>query len=231
MPFTGEPENFPAGTVNPPVPLMRSQTQFHTAVAVQRPRNLDKVVVAVLQEAEFAGDAFFYSFPMGGKKIEAPSISLARAVATDKALKFLAGYAITEERVIAVLNKPKHEWASEDIAALRGMASQLKDGQATAEHLFTATAAKEERPKAATPKEENKGKRGRGPKEEAPVTHFPPASLLPRAATPEDLEAIRQTCLEKEIDLELILQKWQVSRLEELDGASIQQVQEWLKGQ
>jgi predicted nucleotidyltransferase len=51
------------------------------------------------------------------------------------------------------------------------------------------------------------------------------------AATPEDLEAILQTCLEKEIDLELILQKWQVSSLEELDGARAQQVQEWLKGQ
>lgn len=52
---------------------MRSQTQFHTAVAVQRPRNLDKVVAAVLREAEFAGDAFYYSFPMGGKKIEGPT--------------------------------------------------------------------------------------------------------------------------------------------------------------
>jgi hypothetical protein len=31
--------------------------------------------------------------------------------------------------------------------------------------------------------------------------------------------------------LGLILQKWQVSRLEELDGASAQQVQEWLEGQ
>jgi hypothetical protein len=46
-----------------------------------------------------------------------------------------------------------------------------------------------------------------------------PTSLLPPAATPEDLEAILQTCLEKEIDLELILQKWQVSCLEELDGS------------
>jgi hypothetical protein len=44
-------------------------------------------------------------------------------------------------------------------------------------------------------------------------------------------EAIRLTCLEKEIELEVILDKWQVSRLEELDGASAQQVQEWLKGQ
>lgn len=334
-PFTGEPENYPVGTAIPPVPLMRSQTQFHTAVAVQRPRNLDKVVAAVLREAEFAGDAFYYSFPMGGKKIEGPSIGLAMAVArewsncavpveyyetatewvfnahfvdlergftvsrvfrkkkgkgvfkkleddraedmtfqaaqsrairnvvlagvprwltdqakerandavlkgiskeglavaTEKALKFLAGYGITEERVIAVLGKSKHEWASEDIASLRGMPSQLKDGQATAEQLFPATEAKEERPKAATPKEETKAKGGRAPKAEAPVTPSSPASLLPRAATPEDLEGIRLACLEKEIGLELILQKWQVSRLEELDGVSTQQVQEWLKGQ
>jgi hypothetical protein len=41
------------------------------------------------------------------------------------------------------------------------------------------------------------------------------SSLLARVATPEDLEAIRLTCIEKEIDLELILEKWQVSRLEE----------------
>ena len=153
------------------------------------------------------------------------------AAATDKALKFLAGYAISEERVLAVLGKPKHEWASEDIASLRGMASQLRDGQATAEQLFPATAAPEERPKAATPKEETKAKRGRVPKSEAPVTVTPPASLLPQAATPEDLEAIRLTCLEKEIELEVILEKWQVSNLEELDGPSAQRVREWLKGQ
>ncbi len=334
-PFTGEPETCPTGTPLPPVPLMRSQTQFHTAVAVQRPRNLDKVVAAVLREAEFAGDAFYYSFPMGGKKIEGPIIGLAMAVArewsncavpveyyetatewvfnahfvdlergftvsrvyrkkkgkgvfkkleddraedmtfqaaqsrairnvvlagvprwltdqakerakdavlkgiskeglavaTDKALKFLAGYGISEARVIAVLGKPKHEWASEDIASLRGMASQLKDGQATAEQLFPDTEATAERPKAATAKEETKGKRGRAPKTEAPLTPSVPASLLPRAATPEDLEAIRLSCLEKEIDLELILEKWQVKQLEELDGDSAQQVQEWLKGQ
>jgi hypothetical protein len=58
-----------------------------------------------------------------------------------------------------------------------------------------------------------------------------PASLLPRGAAPEDLELIRLTCLEKEIELKVILEKWQVSRLEELDGPSAQQVQEWLKGQ
>jgi hypothetical protein len=153
------------------------------------------------------------------------------AVATDKALKFLAGYGITEDRVLAVLGKPKHEWASEDIASLRGMASQLRDGQVSAEQLFPANAATEERPQAPTPKEETKGKRPRAPKAEAPVTPSAPASLLPRAATPEDLEAIRLTCLEKKIDLELIIQKWQISQLEELEGPSTQQGWEWIKGQ
>ena len=329
-PFTGEPGIYPAGTVNPPAPLMRSQTQFHTAVAVQRPRNLDKVVAAVLREAEFAGDAFYYSFPMGGKKVEGPSIGLAMAVArewsncavpveyyetptewvfnahfvdlergftvsrvfrkkkgkgvfkkleedraedmtfqaaqsrairnvvlagvprwltdqakerakdavlkgiskeglagaTEKALKFLAGYGITEDRVLAVLGKPKHEWASEDIASLRGMASQLKDGQATAEHLFPNLEAKVERPKA-----ETKGKRGQAAKAEVPVTSSPAASLLSQGAITEQLEAIRLACLDKGIDLELIFQQWQVSNLEELDGASAQQVQGWLESQ
>jgi hypothetical protein len=33
------------------------------------------------------------------------------------------------------------------------------------------------------------------------------------------------------IDLELILQQWQVSKLEDLDDHQVNQVQEWLKGQ
>ena len=329
-PFTGEPETYPAAPLIAPVPLMRSQTQFHTAVAVQRPRNLDKVVAAVLREAEFAGDAFYYSFPMGGKQIEGPSIGLAMAVArewsncavpveyyetptewvfnahfvdlergftvsrvfrkkkgkgvfkkleddraedmtfqaaqsrairnvvlagvprwltdqakerakdavlkgiskeglavaTEKALKFLAGYGISEARVIAVLGKPKQEWASEDIASLRGLASQLKDGQATAEQLFPPL-----RTGKSDPQGKPKGKRSRAAKGENPGTPSPSASLLPQAATSESLEAILEATLEKGIDLELILQQWQVSRLEDLDDRQVHQVQEWLKSQ
>jgi hypothetical protein len=309
---------------------MRSHTQFHTAMAVQRPRNLDKVVAAVLREAEFAGDAFYYSFPMGGKQIEGPSIGLAMAVArewsncavpveyyetatewvftahfvdlergftvsrvfrkkkgkgvfkkleedraedmtfqaaqsrairnvvlagvprwltdqakerakdavlkgiskeglavaTEKALKFLAGYGINEARVIAVLGKPRQEWASEDIASLRGLASQLKDGQATAAQLFPEVA-----PAPEPPPKDSKGKKGRPPKEEKPDTPAPPAIPLPPAATPGQLEEILQECIEKGIDLELILQQWQVSKLEDLDEHQVHQVQEWLEKQ
>jgi hypothetical protein len=329
-PFTGEMENHPGGTIFPQVPMMRSQTQFHTAVAVQRPRNLDKVVAAVLREAEFAGDAFYYSFPMGGKKIEGPSIGLAMAVArewsncavpveyhetpsewvfiahfvdlergftvsrvfrkkkgkgvfkkleddraedmtfqaaqsrairnvvlagiprwltdqakerakdavlkgiskeglavaTDKALKFLAGYGISEERVLAVLGKPKHEWASEDIASLRGMASQLRDGQTTAEQLFPPIESQEDKPK-----EESKTKRIRTAKPaESKSLPLSPSSA-PRAATPAQLQSIRLGCTEKGIDIDMVLQDHQVSQLEELDFDSADAVGKWLDSQ
>lgn len=88
MPFTGEPEVLPGGLV-PPTPLIRSQTQYHTAVSVQKPRVLDKIVKAVLREAEFAGDAFYWSWPVKNKKtgkvemLEGPSIGLAMAVARE----------------------------------------------------------------------------------------------------------------------------------------------------
>ena len=36
----------------------------------------------------------------------------------------------------------------------------------------------------------------------------------------KQLEAIRLGCLDKGVDLELILQQWQVNQPEELDGAS-----------
>ncbi len=40
-----------------------------------------------------------------------------------------------------------------------------------------------------------------------------------------------EATLEKGIDLALILQRWQVSRLEDLDDRQVHQVQEWLKSQ
>ena len=340
-PFTGEPETYPEATPLPQVPLMRSQTQFHTAVAVQRPRNLDKVVAAVLREAEFAGDAFYYSFPMGGKKIEGPSIGLAMAVArewgncavpveyyetltewvfnahfvdlergftvsrvfrkkkgrgvfkkleedraedmtfqaaqsrairnvvlagvprwltdqakerakdavlkgiskeglaaaTDKALKFLAGYGITEERVLALWGKPKTEWTSEDIATLRGMASQLRDGQATPEQLFPGgPTPAPPRPAAA------KAKKGRAPRTPEAAAGAPPPAQRPLdngaggpgspgPASPQQLEAIRLNCLAKEVQLDLILEQWGVRQLEDLDEAAAREVQEWLEQQ
>lgn len=147
------------------------------------------------------------------------------AAATDKALKFLAGYGISEERVSATLGKPKQEWTSEDIAHLRGMASQLKDGQAMASQLFPDAALASKPPSPQSPR-----KKGRLPKNDKSTVVSPPsASLLPAAATPAQIEGILQQCLDKGIDLELILKQWQVSRLEDLAEDQINQVEGWLK--
>lgn len=106
------------------------------------------------------------------------------------------------------------------------MVSQLKDGQASTEQLFPPVESKPE-----PSPEESKGERGRHAKTEVPMTSPPPASLLPRAATPPQLEAIRLGCLGKGIDLELIFQQWHVSSLEELDGDSALKVREWMERQ
>jgi hypothetical protein len=148
------------------------------------------------------------------------------AKATDKALKFLAGYGISEERVRAALGKPQQEWTSEDIAILRGMASQLKDGQATSGQLFP-----EAPPAPEPPPPDKKNKKGRPSHKKKPETPTGSASLLPPATTPAQLEGILQECLDKGIDLELILTQWQVSRLEDLTPDQIHQVEEWLEGQ
>lgn len=129
---------------------------------VQRPRNLDKIVAAVLREAEFAGDAFYFSFPMGGKKIEGPSIGLAMAVArewgncavpveyydTPTEWIFNAHFVDLERgfTVSRVFRKRKG----------KGAFKKLEDDRAAAEHLFSALEAKTNQPKPGT-----NGKRSR----------------------------------------------------------------------
>jgi hypothetical protein len=148
------------------------------------------------------------------------------AAATDKALKFLAGYGVSEARIIAALGKPKQAWTSEDIASLRGMASQLKDGQATAAHLFPPPEAPAEPPPAVP-----KGRKGRPAKDGGTESASPPASLLLRPASAEQLGAILLGCQEKGIELELIFQEWQLNHLEDLDYDRAREVQEWVKRQ
>lgn len=67
--------------------LQKIQTEFTTAIAVQRPRDIDKIQKAVLREAEFAGEDFFYSWTVKGKKgpqtIQGGSIGLAMSVARE----------------------------------------------------------------------------------------------------------------------------------------------------
>jgi hypothetical protein len=79
------------------------------------------------------------------------------ARATENALKFLAGYGIVTEQVEQVLDKKVDKWDAEDLATLRGMASQLKDGQATAVQLFPPVAKPEPSGKKPPEPEKEKG--------------------------------------------------------------------------
>ena len=67
--------------------LVKVETTYQTAVRVQQPRNIEKIRVSVLKEADIAGDDFFYSWIVktrkGPKTIEGPSIGLAMCLARE----------------------------------------------------------------------------------------------------------------------------------------------------
>lgn len=63
--------------------LQKVGTPFVTAIAVQKPRDLDKIVKAMDREAEYAGDAFWYSWTQKGEIIEGPTIGLANSLARE----------------------------------------------------------------------------------------------------------------------------------------------------
>ena len=240
------------GLVEIPLPLkegkniVQTKVPYQTAIAVQKPRNLDTIVKRIERECEYAGQSFYYSWEIQGKtgkaRVEGGSIGLAAALvrewgncatpvileenedswiltvtfidmetgsniqriykykkdrvipgryeasrsedmafqaaqsrairnvilmamprwlvdkaidlakqceikkidyegiaaAADKAVKFLAGYGITEQQIIEKTGKQKTEWVSEDIANLRGVAQALKDGQIRPEEVFPA---------------------------------------------------------------------------------------------
>lgn len=61
--------------------MQRVETGYTTAIAVQRPRVLNKVVHDLNAEAMLSGESFYYGWQAAGEKIEGPSIKLANAAA------------------------------------------------------------------------------------------------------------------------------------------------------
>lgn len=60
--------------------LQQVKTGYATAVAVQKPRSLSKMIAAVLAEAEMAGASFYYRWEAGGKEIVGGSIDMAASI-------------------------------------------------------------------------------------------------------------------------------------------------------
>jgi hypothetical protein len=61
--------------------LQQTRTQYATAVSVQKPRKLPDVQRRVLEEAQLAGEDFYYGWTAGGERIEGPSVDLALSAA------------------------------------------------------------------------------------------------------------------------------------------------------
>ncbi|MEM4626444.1 MAG: hypothetical protein QXF70_03410 [Candidatus Bilamarchaeaceae archaeon] len=61
--------------------MLRTQTQYSTAVQVVRPRNLQIVLNKCLEEAAIAGDEFYYSWSQGGSIVEGLTVGAALAIA------------------------------------------------------------------------------------------------------------------------------------------------------
>src|ERR1700685_1448077 len=61
--------------------MRRVQTTYATAIQVQKPRVLARVQKSILEEANLAGETFFYGWGAGKDKIEGPSQELAHALA------------------------------------------------------------------------------------------------------------------------------------------------------
>lgn len=283
---TGVPDNTMLDIMDQGQALIQSQAGYHTAVAVQKARDLDRVERSVMREAEFAGVHFYYSWKAGGKMIEGGSIGLAVALARewtncvintdiehtkghwifkssfidlergftitrsfrqaiphdvpkrkdgskmgysldryqdmefqkgqskairnvifagvprwllskaidaakeaeinniskegidksrDKAFDFFAKYGVDQKRIIAFFNKPKADFDSEDIAALRNFARQVKDGETNVDYLFP----EDSKSPPPTPQEPKKSGKGKGKRSGKKAQQKPPENDIP----------------------------------------------------
>ncbi len=59
--------------------MQQTRSSYTAAVSVQRPRNLKKTHDNLMQEAQLAGESFYYGWGAGENKIEGPSVDLAMA--------------------------------------------------------------------------------------------------------------------------------------------------------
>lgn len=60
-------------------PLQQVKTGYTTAIAVQKPRELQVVHKRLMAEAKMAGESFYYGWGSGKDRIEGPSVGLAMA--------------------------------------------------------------------------------------------------------------------------------------------------------
>ena len=79
-------EKLPAKVLGKGKALKKVGTEYTTAIAVQKPRDIDKIIADAKKECQFGGQKFYYAWTFkegksAGKKVEGGSIGLATALA------------------------------------------------------------------------------------------------------------------------------------------------------
>ena len=85
QPFSGTPIEMAPQILSEGKALQKVETKYTTAIAVQKPRSITRLLSNVLEEARMAGASFYYGWVVKSKdgpvRIEGPSIDLAMCVA------------------------------------------------------------------------------------------------------------------------------------------------------
>ncbi len=85
QPFSGMPQEMAPQILSEGKALQKVETKYTTAIAVQKPRSITRLLSNVLEEARMAGASFYYGWTAKSKsgpvRIEGPSIDLAMCVA------------------------------------------------------------------------------------------------------------------------------------------------------
>lgn len=100
------PDDVPQdGLVSTGRALQRTQTQFSTAIQVQKPRQVEKVQAAVVKEAAMAGESFYYSWSTNNKD---GTKGLVEGVSIDGALILVRNWGNCATQIDLVEDAPMH---------------------------------------------------------------------------------------------------------------------------
>ncbi|OQC18732.1 MAG: hypothetical protein BWX71_02715 [Deltaproteobacteria bacterium ADurb.Bin072] len=307
---------------------MQSKAGYHTAVRVQKARDLDDVVKAVKKEAEYAADNFYYRWPVKDKRtgktknVEGGTIGCALSIARnwtncvitmeveehpgywiftpsfvdletgftvtrsfkktkpksapgnfeqdrwedvafqkgqsqairnvvfngvpqwlrneaievakqaalnhisrdgivksrDKAMGFLSGYGITEDRVKAVIGKALNDFTAQDVQTIRNLCQQIQNGDVSADDAFPPieTDQKEDKPKTRTRKTETT--------EEPPKTNGNGKGKITEA----DAQEIDKSLSEFQLSVAAFKRAFDIENIVDLPADKMEEARKWI---
>jgi len=326
--FTGAPADTAMDLIAGGRAMVQSKAGYHTAVRVQKARDLDDVVKAVKKEAEYAADNFYYRWPVKDKRtgktknVEGGTIGCALSIARnwtncvitmeveehpgywiftpsfvdletgftvtrsfkktkpksapgnfeqdrwedvafqkgqsqairnvvfngvpqwlrneaievakqaalnhisrdgivksrDKAMGFLSGYGITEDRVKAVIGKALNDFTAQDVQTIRNLCQQIQNGDVSADDAFPPieTDQKEDKPKTRTRKAE--------PTEEPPKTNGNGKGKI----TMPQAQIISQQMNEFQLSVAAFKRRFEINNIEDLPADQYDEALTWL---